>query len=149
MIAGFAAYRALEAAGIEACESFPDLQFRLAAPTVRLIPKGAGKAALAMRQRTIARLAREVDVDAGPPATLDFADAAILALSARQASDAGTLIALSSPQEGSFVLGLSHAQRRLLGWPQDGACLTSPGPAVSKRADLRSSAPGRVAKASE
>ncbi len=110
MIAGFAAYRALEAADVEVCESFPDLQFRLAAPTRRLIAKSAGARALAMRQRIIARLAREAGVEAATPSTLDFADAAVLALGAGGASLAGALIELRSPAEGSFVLALNPAQ---------------------------------------
>lgn len=149
MIAGFAAYRALETAGIEACESFPDLQFRLAAPTIRLLSKRADPQALAMRQRIIARLGRETRVDAGRPATLDFADAAILALGALAASRIGAMIELRSAEEGRFVFGLSHAQRRMVG-----ACLE--GGTLDKRAvdelhkDAGWRSPGRsVARAGE
>ena len=123
MIAGFAAYRALEAEGVEVCESFPDLQFRLVAPTLRLLPKSAGRKALAMRQRIVARLASAVEVEAAAPASLDFADAAILALGALQAGRVGALIELNSADEGRFVLGLGPAQRRTLEAYLDGAAL--------------------------
>jgi predicted nuclease with RNAse H fold len=123
MIAGFAAYRTLEAEGIEVCESFPDLQFRLAAPTVRLLPKSTGRKALAMRQRIVARLASAIGIEAAVPATVDFADAAVLALGALQAARVGALIELHNAEEGSFVLGLSRTQQLTLGGYLDSAAL--------------------------
>jgi len=115
MIAGFAAYRALEAAGIEACESFPDLQFRLAAPGTRLAPKRAGAQALAMRRRIVARLAAGAGIEAARPPTLDLADAAVLALAALNAARTESLVELRSEAEGGFVLGLNPAQANSCG----------------------------------
>src|SRR5262249_48945920 len=96
MLAGFAAYRVLEAAGVEVCESFPDLQFRLSAPRCSLLAKRAGNPALAMRQRIVAQLAQAASIATAAPPTLDFADAAVLALGARLASDSGILVELRS-----------------------------------------------------
>ncbi|SRR5579875_892040 len=110
MIAGFAAFRALESVGVEVCESFPDLQFRLAAPTRRLIAKSGGRRALAMRQRIVRQLSRRLEIEASTPPTLDFADAAIMALGARLTIRCGAMIELRSPAEGNFVLTLSPEQ---------------------------------------
>jgi hypothetical protein len=110
MIAGFAAYRALDTTGVEVSESFPDLQFRLAAPTRRLIAKSAGGQALAMRQRIVRRLSCRIEIEAGAPPSLDFADAAIMALGARSTVHSGAMVELRSPAEGNFVLALSPRQ---------------------------------------
>ena len=99
MLIGFAAYRALDAIGVTAFEAYPDLQFRLWRDDYPLAPKSAGRIALANRSQILATLAAALKL-ATPGqipeqsaaqiatrfTTMDQADAAILALSARAAS---------------------------------------------------------------
>ncbi|MGH7906497.1 MAG: hypothetical protein ACREP6_07690 [Candidatus Binataceae bacterium] len=113
MLAGFALYRALEAGGIEALESFPDLQFRLCAPRRELISKQRGHAALAMRRRIAGRLFAQLEICGAPPATIDLADAAIMALCFVMAARGGTILALECAAEGRFLLALTGAQAGL------------------------------------
>jgi hypothetical protein len=116
MLAGFLTFRAWEELGARTLEAYPDLQFRLSSRNP-LLPKRAGRAAMAARIAIIKRLRRR-SLEIGMtllPATLDQADAEILALSAAIAAKRGSLGALEHPAEGRFLLtfklpGPSHSQ---------------------------------------
>jgi Protein of unknown function (DUF429) len=115
MLAGFAAYPALEALEAKPFEAYPDLAFRLWADGVRLAPKSRKAQALAARRRINARLARRLGLECvAPAATLDQADAAVLALSAAIAAREGVLAMIEAPEEGRFMLALDHERARLL-----------------------------------
>lgn len=106
MLAGFAAFRALEAMGVRAFECFPDLQFRLWSDGATLPSKRQRSAALSARQRACIRLAQKLGVAKfESPATLDEADAAVLALSAAASAERGGLIELRCAPEGRFAVG--------------------------------------------
>ena len=109
MIAGFAAYRAIERLPIEAYESYPDLLFRLAETDTALAPKSRRRAALANRNGIVARMAARSGITAAPPATLDQADAAILALSAAASMSDGAIVTIGNRAEGRFLLPLDSA----------------------------------------
>jgi hypothetical protein len=114
MLSGFAAYRALERIGAAAYECYPDLQFRLWAHGIELPPKGDHKNALAARIRINTRIARALGLrGAARIATMDQADAAILALSAASAFRFGMVAVIEEPAEGHFAvaLGAAHASR--------------------------------------
>lgn len=116
MLAGFATYRALERLGVAAFECYPDLQFRLCAPSTPLVPKGRRAQALAVRRRIVARLAAEVHLKAPRgPSSLDQLDGAILALGAAQAARRGALAVAGNPREGRFMFALDAWQARRLG----------------------------------
>ncbi len=101
MLAGFAAFRALDASGIAAFECYPELEFRLWSDGGAMVPKRFAAGALKVRRAILARLARVTGIGQfEPPATLDQADAAVLALGAA----AGALIEIRSPCEGGFLL---------------------------------------------
>jgi len=87
-------------------------------------------------------VAGEAGIAAGPPATLDFADAAILSLGAARAARSGTLIELGCPAEGRFVLALNDAQQRLLAAGPEGALDKRVADRLQKVADER----GQVSK---
>jgi hypothetical protein len=115
MLAGFATYRALELLGVQAFESYPDLQLRLSSPSTALPPKGRRAEALAARRRIVASLAACLRLRTAPvPANLDQADAAALALAAVVAARRGTLWVISNPCEGRFMLALDARQARVL-----------------------------------
>jgi hypothetical protein len=115
MLAGFATYRALELLGVQAFESYPDLQLRLSSPSTELPPKGRRSEALAARRRIVASLAARLRLRDKPvPATLDQADAATLALAAAVCARRGTLWVVSNPCEGRFMLALDARQARRL-----------------------------------
>lgn len=122
MLAGFAAYRALEMRRITRYEGYPDLQFRLWSGDVPLPSKMKKKmkkadraVALAARQRLVATLADRLDVGgAAAVATLDQADAAILALSLLAAQSADCGIVVEHPAEGRFWITLPAATARLI-----------------------------------
>jgi hypothetical protein len=114
MLSGFAAYRALERIGAAAYECYPDLQFRLWAHGSELPPKGDHRNALTVRTRINARIARNLGLrGAARIATMDQADAAILALSAAAALRFGMVAVIEEPAEGHFAvaLGAAHARR--------------------------------------
>lgn len=116
MLAGFATYRALERLGVPAFESYPDLQFRLSAPSIEIVPKRMHARALAARRRVVGRLAAELRLRIAPaPLSLDRADAAILALAAARAVRRGALAVAENPREGRFMFALDAAQARRLG----------------------------------
>ncbi|MGO9603895.1 MAG: hypothetical protein ACLQAT_10935 [Candidatus Binataceae bacterium] len=108
MLAGFAAYCALERLGVETFEGYPYLAFSLWKRGEELLPpKSARRAAFACRRKIIARLRTEVGLEVPPPATLDEADAGALTLSAILASRAkrGALV-LEGAGSGRFLLPL-------------------------------------------
>lgn len=111
MIAGFAACRAIERLRIEAYESYPDLLFRLAETDVALVAKSRRREAMANRSGIVARMAARIGIaTSAPPATLDQADAAILALSAVAAMSDGALVSIENRAEGRFLLPLDSTQ---------------------------------------
>jgi hypothetical protein len=121
MLAGFAAYRALERLGVPAFESYPDLQLRLSSPSQDippedLPPKRRRAEALAARRRIVAALAAGLELrDAPVAANLDQADAAVLALAAASSAQSGALWVVSNPCEGRFMLALDSRQAQSLG----------------------------------
>jgi hypothetical protein len=124
MLIGFAAYRALDAIGVTAFEAYPDLQFRLWRDDHPLAPKSAGRIALANRSRILATLAAALRLAtpgqipqqiAKQINTMDEADAAILALSARAALDHGAIALIDEPEEGCFAIPLQGQQAASLG----------------------------------
>jgi hypothetical protein len=116
MLAGFATYRALEQLGVQAFESYPDLQLRLSSPSTELPPKGRRAEALAARRHVVASLAARLRLrDTPVPATLDQADAAALALAAAACARHGALWVISNPSEGRFMIALNARQARHLG----------------------------------
>ncbi len=106
MIAGFAAYRALDALGTTTFESYPDLTFRLwKRPHAEFPPKSERARALGARRRIVAQVARMAGIKAPPPRTLDESDAAILALGALASARSGReLLVLRNPAEGRFLI---------------------------------------------
>ncbi|MGZ6228470.1 MAG: hypothetical protein ACXWNE_10095 [Candidatus Binataceae bacterium] len=116
MLAGFATYRALEGLGIDAFESYPDLQLRLSSPSTALPPKKRHAEALSARRDIVASLARDLDLPGAPVLrTLDEADAAAMALAAACSACKGKLWTVSHPCEGRFMLALDDDQTRRLG----------------------------------
>jgi Protein of unknown function (DUF429) len=116
MLAGFATYRALERLGVEAFESYPDLQFRLLEPSATLAPKRRRAEALAVRKRIVALVAEELKagMPCGPMG-LDQLDAVVLALAAAKAAHHGALAVADDPNEGRFMFALDVDQARRLG----------------------------------
>ena len=111
MLAGFAAYRALEPSAGALFEAYPDLAFRLWAHGEEIPPKGAGRTALDARNRINRRLAGELGcAGVAKVSTLDEADAAILALGAARASRAGLIAVVGHPAEGRFALAMDRLQ---------------------------------------
>ncbi len=102
MIAGFAVYRALELLGAAAHECYPYLVFSLAAPGP-LPSKSRRRAALESRRRILARMSARSGISLAPPASLDQADAAVMAMAARGAR---AIVVLKSRASGSFLLPL-------------------------------------------
>jgi predicted nuclease with RNAse H fold len=118
MIAGFAAYRALEMLGVESYEAYPDLQFRLWTQDAGLPPKKAGKKAREKRRRIVAALADRIGI-AGCERLhcLDELDAAVLALSAFATVRCGGVVALlEHGAEGRFMVALNAGLAA--GWPK-------------------------------
>lgn len=110
MLTGFAVYRALETLRIEAFEAYPDLQFRLWRNDHLLASKSAGRIALANRSEILAALAAECKVAVAHLTTMDQADAAILAMSARSAWGRGAIALIEDPEEGCFAIPLQSRQ---------------------------------------
>jgi hypothetical protein len=115
MIAGFAAYRALEAIGADIYECYPDLQFKLWCGQHRLSSKnstgrGGRAAALTTRVSVLRSLARTLGVGGcGLIRRLDEADGAILALSVTAARRRGATIIFEKASEGRFMVALNPA----------------------------------------
>jgi hypothetical protein len=113
MLAGFATYPALEAAGAAALESYPDLVFRLWAGGARVPPKRSGLDAARVRTTVIERLARALGVRRLlAPASFDQADAAVLALAAGVACRRGSLAVIEHRAEGRFAVPLPARIKR-------------------------------------
>ena len=114
MLAGFAAHRALQQLGVDTFEAYPYLAFATWKNKRELLPpKSAHGVALIARQKILARLARECGLSMEIPRTLDHADAAILAITARlSARDRGSTLLFESAEHGRFLLALC---------PRDGA----------------------------
>jgi len=122
MIAGFAAYRALDALGAAVYEGYPDLQFRLWCAAPDLPPKRGRRAtsgrprvtapqAFERRLRVLEQLARETAIEGCDRVkTLDAADAAVLALSAAAARRRGSIRAIEVPAEGRFLVAMPAAE---------------------------------------
>jgi hypothetical protein len=111
MLAGFAVYRALERTSAALYEAYPDLAFRLWAHGEKIPPKGARRDALDARRRINCSLADELGCcGAANIATLDQADATILALSAARASRHAAIVVIEHPAEGRFALALDCDQ---------------------------------------
>jgi hypothetical protein len=114
MIAGFAAYRALESIGADAYECYPDLQFRLWCRHHQLISKKQGRtAALASRMHVLSAVARKLGFGVSglrKIRRLDEADAAILALSISAARQYGMIVILENPREGRFMAALDKPE---------------------------------------
>jgi hypothetical protein len=109
MLAGFVAFRALDAMGVQTLEAYPELQFRLSTREP-LRPKRAGAPALAQRAAIGRKLRRVLRIKRSPlPATIDQADAEILVLSAALAARRGALAALEHPAEGRFLLTIERS----------------------------------------
>ena len=116
MLTGFAAYRAIDGIGVETYEAYPDLAFRLWAIGVVIPPKSAGRKALDARGRIDRRLAEEVGCqDRVRIATLDEADAAVLALSAARARCGGAIMVIEEAAEGRFALAMDNDQTKRSG----------------------------------
>lgn len=108
MLAGFAAYRAIYGIGVESYEAYPDLAFRLWAEGAEIPPKNAVRRALDVRLRINRRLAEAVGCEgAARIATLDEADAAVLALSAVNARRGGVIAVIEEAGEGRFALAIN------------------------------------------
>jgi hypothetical protein len=118
MVAGFAVYRALALMRVEACEAYPDLQFRLWSRAAILPPKRKRGEAREARRRIVAALANRIGI-AGCDAlnTLDALDAGILALSAAAARRDGTIAILEHRAEGRFMVAMDIGVQ---GWRQMG-----------------------------
>jgi hypothetical protein len=113
MLAGFAAFPALERLGVRPFEAYPDLQMRLWSDGVALPPKKFRAEALRVRRNICARLAEIIDVRSyQPPQTLDEADAAVLALSAAGSGSTGSLLELYCPAEGQFAVAFEVTATR-------------------------------------
>lgn len=104
MLAGFLTFRAWQALGVQVLEAYPDLQYRLSSPKAPA-PKRVGKVAVEERIAITRHLRQSLGIEtASPPATLDQADAEILALTAAIAANEGSLAALEHPAEGRFLI---------------------------------------------
>jgi hypothetical protein len=116
MLTGFAAYRAIDGIGVESYEAYPDLALRLWAAGVEIPPKSAGRNALEARVRINRRLAEETGcAGASRIATLDEADAAVLALSAVKARRRGAIALIEEAGEGRFALAIDYDQAERIG----------------------------------
>ena len=108
MLAGFLTFAALEALGACAVEAYPHLQWQLWSP-LALAPKRDRRAALRTRASALRSLRRRLQVAAGEPATLDQADAEILAASTLLAARHGWLGLLRQRDEGAFLLAVRES----------------------------------------
>lgn len=105
MLAGFAAFPALEKLQVRTVEAYPDLQMRLWANGIVLPPKRLRAEAIEARRQICARLAKKIGLASfEAPQTLDEADAAILALSAAASASTRSLVELHCPPEGRFAV---------------------------------------------
>lgn len=113
MLSGFAAFRALERLRARTFESYPHLAFTLHKTADEPLPsKSERRAALCARIGIVGRLAHEAGIREMPEiATLDQADAAVLAITAAQGAKWRGLFRVSAPQEGAFLLAVARRDR--------------------------------------
>jgi len=107
MLAGFAAYRALDHLGITTYEGYPYLQFRLWSD--QPLPPKKTRIAMDVRKRILLDVSKRAEVELPAIDTLDQADAAILALSAFAVSSGACGWVVEHPAEGRFWLTLPAA----------------------------------------
>ena len=106
MLAGFLTFAAVQTAGACALEAYPHLQWQLWSP-LALAPKRNSGKALRERASVLHDLRRWLRVQADlEPATLDQADAEILAASTFLSLRQGWLGCLRQRDEGSFLLAI-------------------------------------------
>jgi hypothetical protein len=111
MLAGFAAYKALEAIGVATFEAYPDLQFRLWRDDRPLAPKSRRSEALADRLAINLDVATAAGIrGADRIRSLDEADAAVLALTAYAALKDAAIGIFDEPEEGRFAAALQYRQ---------------------------------------
>jgi hypothetical protein len=120
MIAGFAVYQALARIGVEACEGYPYLGFRLWMSRDDELPakkktSNAFAAALEARRRILDRIMLPAKFKMAPPATYDQADAAILASTIAAASRDGAIFQIRDRAEGRFIVALDQIDAAYLG----------------------------------
>ena len=109
MLCGFATYRVLEALGLVSYECFPDLVFKIWNGGWKVPSKRRRRAARFARCRIIHALAAALNLSTGyRGASLDQADAAVMATAAAAAAQLGTLRIFECPAEGAFLLPLPH-----------------------------------------
>jgi hypothetical protein len=119
MLCGFATYRALEALGFESYECFPDLVFKIWSGGRKVPPKSNRRAAYFARIQINRALGAALKISAGHAgASLDQADAGVMAAAAAVAAHSGTLTVFECPAEGAFLLPLPE---RLPGAPKAAA----------------------------
>jgi hypothetical protein len=120
MIAGFAVHQALARIGVEACEGYPYLTFRLWMNGDDELPakkktSNAFADALQARRRILHRITLPAKLKMAPPATYDEADAAILATTMAAASSDGAIFQVRDRAEGRFVVALDPIDAAYLG----------------------------------
>jgi hypothetical protein len=104
MLTGFLTFAALETTGARLLEAYPYLQWRLWGP-LTLAPKRSPGLALQGRASVLRDLRQRLRVQAEvEPATLDQADAEILAASTILSARQGGLLQLRHRDEGAFLL---------------------------------------------
>jgi len=112
MLAGFLTFRAWQELGVQTLEAYPDLEYRLSSRNA-LPPKRDRKAAMAERISITRRLRESLGIGlTSLPATLDQADAEVLALSAAIAAQQGSLAALEHPAEGRFLITFERCEAK-------------------------------------
>ena len=120
MIAGFAVHQALARIGVEACEGYPYLAFRLWMTRGDELPakkktSNAFAAALEARRTILHRIALPAKLKMAPLATYDQADAAILATTVAAASRVGAIFQIRDRDEGRFIVALDQIDAAYLG----------------------------------
>jgi len=109
MLAGFALYRALKLTGVESFESYPYLAFSMWKNPKESLPPKSDRDALLSRKRILKRIGeRNRMVDLPEPATLDQADAAVLAVTAAvSALSCDHVSIVSGPMGGEFMIPMN------------------------------------------
>jgi hypothetical protein len=120
MIAGFAVHHALARIGVEACEGYPYLGFRLWMNRDDELPAkkktlNSFADALEARRRILHRITLPAKFKMAPPATYDEADAAILAITVAAGSRDGAIFQIRDRAEGRFIVALDRLDAAYLG----------------------------------
>jgi hypothetical protein len=110
MIAGFAVHQALARIGVDACEGYPYLGFRLWMSRDEELPakkktSNAFADAIQARRRILHRITLPAKFKMAPPASYDEADAAILATTVAAALRDGAVFQIRDRAEGRFIVG--------------------------------------------